>query len=244
MADEPTGEQFTNPAATGSTNAYLIPGAIVLAGIFIAGAVVFTQGAARGGDRGGAQTGTTIEAKVLPITEADYILGPADPDVYLIEYVDFQCPYCDQFHTIVKEVLKKHEGRIAWVMRNFPLDSIHPEARPAAIAAGCAAKVGGNEAFWSFADQVFANQRSLGADAYKRFAQKVGVDAVAFDACVAAGDESTIDAHLKNAIDLGGNGTPYTVLLTKKGDVVKFSGALPVDRVEVLVNRALASLGS
>ena len=239
-----TDESITQNSVQTTTNMYLIPGAIVLAGLFIAGAVVFTQGAGSN-TRVGVQTGKTIdEVRVLPITETDHILGPKDPDVYFIEYVDFQCSYCNRFHATVKEILKKHEGKIAWVIRNFPLDSIHPEARPAAVAAECAAKVGGNEAFWAFADRVFANQGNLGADAYQRFAQEAGVDAAGFAACMEVGDESVIDQQLKNVLDLGGQGTPYTVLLTRKGDVLKFSGALPVNQVEVLVNRALSSLES
>jgi len=231
-------EETTNTSR--ASNPYLVPGAIVLAGVLVAGAVVFGRTTAPANVAAG--TGKTIEAEVLPVTEADHVRGPSNPDVYLIEYADYQCPYCDSFHKTVQEVLKEYEGKVAWVFRYFPLDSIHPEARPASIAAECAASLGGNDAFWSFTDKIFANQRDMSREAYISVATGLGVDKAAFEACLDTGDDTRVERDLKNGMDLGGNGTPYTVLLTRKGDILKFSGALPIAQVKTLVDRALASI--
>jgi protein-disulfide isomerase len=232
-------ETPTVPAtAPRSSNPYLIPGAIVIAGLVVAGALIMTRAGS-----GVAATGSSLEAKVLPIGPEDHVFGPKNPDVYLIEYSDYQCPYCDQFHGTVQQILKTYDGKVAWVYRHFPLDSIHPQAHAAAIASECVAEQGGNDAFWSFTDKIFADQRSMSADRYVSIVRELGLDEAAFTACVSSGKyEDRINRDLQNVLDLGGQGTPYTVLLTRKGDTVKFAGALPLTQVTTLVNRALSSL--
>jgi protein-disulfide isomerase len=233
-------EEFpvTTPATVPHTNTkpYLIPGAIVIAGLIIAGAIV-----ARGDSS--PASGKEIAAEVLPVTEADHVFGPANPDVYFIEYSDYQCPFCERFHGTVKDILKEYDGKVAWVYRHFPLDSIHPQARPAAIASECAAELGGPEAFWVFTDKIFEKQRGISEARYKEIAQEMNLDATAFAACLDSDKyDDRINRDLENGQELGGQGTPYNVLLTKEGQVIKFSGALPAAQVKTLVNRALKSL--
>jgi len=229
-----------NTTTTRSSNPYLLPGAIIIAGIVIAGAIFMVKKPA---NVAVAPTGKPLEASVLPVTSEDHVFGPSNPDVYLIEYSDYQCPYCQRFHDTVVEVLKEYDGKVAWVYRHFPLDSIHPEARPAALAAECVAEQGGNDAFWNFTNQIFADQRSMSSDRYTEIAGNLGLDTNAFSTC-ASSDKYTsrVDRDLTNVIDLGGQGTPFSVLLTRNGDTITFSGALPIERVKVLVDRALKSV--
>jgi len=227
------------------TNPYLVPVAIIIAGLFIAGAIFATQGV--GGLGGGravvVPTGNALEATVLPVTEQDHVRGGTDPDVYLIEYSDYQCPFCTRYHATVQQILDSYEGRVAWVYRHFPLDSIHPEARPAAVASECIAELGGDEAFWSFTDTILGGDAELSRATYIAIAKNLSIDGPTFEACLDSGKyDELIQAHLTNVTELGGGGTPYTVLLTRNGDVVKFSGALPTENVTLLVERALKSL--
>ena len=222
-----------------SGNPYLIPGAIVIAGVFIAGAVYLTAG--KGGQA--SVGGREIKASVNPITAEDHVFGASNPDVYVIEYSDYQCPFCERFHVTMKDIVGEYSGRVAWVYRHFPLESIHPEARPAAIASECIATLGGADAFWQFTDQLFADQKSMSAARYRDIARTLGINEQAFTDCTvsdAPGDR--VDSDFQNGQDLGGQGTPFNVILTRKGDTLTFSGALPKNQVKVLVDRALGSL--
>jgi len=89
------------------------------------------------------------------VLNSDHILGEREAQVYLIEYSDFQCPFCQRFHPVTKQVLEEYDGEVSVVYRHFPLDQIHPLARGAAEASECAAELGGNEAFWGFVDAAF-----------------------------------------------------------------------------------------
>ncbi len=90
-----------------------------------------------------------------PVDEGDHMLGNANASVTLIEYSDFQCPYCKTFHPTVKRVLADYGDQVNWVYRHFPLETIHPNARPMAHAAECVAEAKGNDAFWQFSDLLF-----------------------------------------------------------------------------------------
>lgn len=94
-------------------------------------------------------------AKLPKIKSTDHVRGNRNAKVFLIEYSDFQCPYCKRFHPTAQQVLKNYAEDVAWVYRHYPLDQIHPYARPAAVASECVTEIGGEEAFWKFADAVF-----------------------------------------------------------------------------------------
>ena len=93
-----------------------------------------------------------------PLTDKDHVLGDASAQVTIIEYSDLECPFCSRFHTVQETIMKEYAGKIKWVHRHYPLDQIHPNARPYAYAAECAAEVGGNDAFWGMIDYIFKNQ--------------------------------------------------------------------------------------
>lgn len=95
---------------------------------------------------------------VRPVDREDYIRGPADAPLAIIEYSDFECPFCGQFHPTMKQIIAEFPAEVVWIYRHFPLDNIHPQASPAAIASECVGKLAGNEAFWGFADGLFAAQ--------------------------------------------------------------------------------------
>ena len=91
--------------------------------------------------------------KVVPVDlENDYILGDRGAKIAIIEYTDYQCPFCHAVHPTHQQLVKKYDGKVMWVMRHFPL-SFHPEAMPLAIGAECAGKLKGNDAFWQFTDE-------------------------------------------------------------------------------------------
>jgi protein-disulfide isomerase len=99
--------------------------------------------------------GITIEAldTMTPVNESDHIKGNRDAKVVIVEYSDFDCPFCTRFHATMNAIVKKYPPtEVAWVYRHFPLEQLHPEAETVAVAAECVAKLEGNEGFWKFAD--------------------------------------------------------------------------------------------
>lgn len=98
------------------------------------------------------------QASLLPkITAQDHVRGNRNAQIFLIEYSDFECPYCKSFHPTAMQALEEYGDKIGWAYRHYPLDMIHPNARPAAIASECVAELGGDEAFWKFADEIFTD---------------------------------------------------------------------------------------
>jgi len=245
MSEEHTAPTASTPvvAAAGTTsgNPYLIPASIVIAGLFVAFAIFMTAGkGAFGGGTATPQGGKMLEASILPVGERDHIKGSQDAEVFLVEYSDYRCHFCGVFHASVTKLLGEYDGKVAWVYRHLPYQ---PGAQEAAVASECIAELAGEDAFWTFTEKALNDQQSLSPEWHLKTAQELGVEKAAFEECIASGrHDARIFEDKTNAEELGGQGTPYNVLVTRKGDTIKFAGALPYESVKVFVNRALKSL--
>lgn len=133
-------------------------------------------------------------------------LGPAAAPVTIVEFADYQCPFCHQAQAAVDEVLKRYSGKVRFVHRDFPLDGIHPRATPAARASRCAGQQG---KFWEYHRGLLTVMTELSDDDLRGRAQKLGLDMKAFGACLAepAGD-AFIRAALEEGRTLGVTATP------------------------------------
>ena len=126
---------------------------------------------------------------VKPVDSEDHILGNLDAPVKVIEFSDFECPFCKGFHQTMKRIMEEYQndGKVAWIYRHFPLDPIHAKARKEAQASECANDLGGNEAFWSFADRLFevtpSNDR-LDLALLPQIAEEIGLDRAKFESCL------------------------------------------------------------
>lgn len=99
---------------------------------------------------------TEYKGEVTSVEEGEHILGnPATAQVTIIEYSDFECPFCARFHPTLKKIVSESNGNVAWVYRQFPLVQIHQHAFERAIASECVAKIKGNDAFWKYGDLLF-----------------------------------------------------------------------------------------
>lgn len=214
----------------------LSPGiAIIIAGIIIAGAIVYTNTQSSAFVEGNVPA-PSVNANVAAPSAQDHIIGSPNAPVVLIEYSDFQCPYCSIVYPTLKRIVEESNGQIAWVMRNFPLTSIHPEANPAANAAECVAEQLGNDGWWKFADAIFADQSKMSAAYYEQVAVQLGADKAAYKSCVASGKyQAKIDAETNEAASNGGQGTPYTIIYGK-GQQKGVSGALPYENFMAVIN--------
>lgn len=209
----------------------------MLAGVAIALAIVITQTDASPTT---ATAGGTLAPEVLPISEEDHVRGPKDPLVYFIEYSDYRCGFCGRFHDTIRTIVEENDGKVAWVYRHTPYQ---PGGREAAVASECIAELVKKDAFWNFTDIAMKNQASINPSWLRNTAIELGVSADAYDTCITSGKyDELLAKHTNNAQDLGSRGTPFTVLLTKDGQSLTFAGALPIERVRVLVDRALAAV--
>jgi len=91
-------------------------------------------------------------AEIAGLKDIDFVRGDKNSPVYLVEYSDYDCPYCGRFHSTSKQLVE--EGKIAWVYRQFPLPQLHPDAETKSAAGICAGELGGNDAFWAFSDAL------------------------------------------------------------------------------------------
>jgi protein-disulfide isomerase len=147
------------------------------------------------------------EIVLSPVDATDHARGPADAPLTLVEYGDFQCPYCAQAHTIVADVERRFAGRLRFVFRQFPLREIHPHAEAAAEAAEAAAAQG---RFWEMYDQLFAHSRALADADLVTYAKAAGVpDLDRFTRELRDGTYAPVlDAALERGESSGVDGTP------------------------------------
>lgn len=227
-------------------SAYMVPGAIVLAGIIVAGSILYSnlepQVAAL---PEGVNPAKNLAENVLPLTGEDHILGDPNAPVAVIEFSDLECPFCKRFHETMKRVMQDYgeTGKIAWAYRHFPLDSRHPKARNEARATECAGELGGNTAFWAYIDRVFAvtpSNNGLDAAELPKIAEYVGVNRAAFESCL-AGDRHAdrVEAQTQDAINSGGQGTPFTIIRTRDGRTSVINGAQSYEAVKQVIDAAL-----
>lgn len=157
--------------------------------------------------------------------------GSAGAPIQMIEFSDFQCPYCRQANPTVARVLSTYGDRIHFVYRHYPLPT-HPNARPAAEASACAAEQG---KFWPYHDVLFANPAKLGVADLKQHAADLGLDAAKFNACVDAHRyRAQVDADMKDGEEVGVNGTPAFFINGRF-----LSGAQPFDAFKRIIDEEL-----
>jgi protein-disulfide isomerase len=180
-----------------------------------------------------------VEGKNIS-TENLKVRGNKDAEIMLVEFSDYECPFCQRFHEAPKSIVANSNGKVAWAWRHFPLNQIHPNAKPASIAAECVNKIAGTDAFWQFTDILVANQRNLNSNFYKTESAKLGANATAFDACTKdPAIAAIVDADQAEGESLGVNGTPNTLVVENKNGKLtileSINGALPQDTVEKIV---------
>ena len=173
------------------------------------------------------------------------MLGRADAPVTLVEFSDYQCPFCQRFFATTLSALKKDyvdTGKVRYVFRDFPLDQLHPQARKAAEAAHCAGELG---KYWEMHELLFQNQKALAPPQLAERARTVGVDGAKFDECLSSGRHAVrVTRGLTDGAALGVQGTPtFVVGKTKPGDVVEgtpIRGAQPLETFRRIIDQTLA----
>lgn len=174
----------------------------------------------------------TVRLWFIPPPEAerdDHIRGNAAASVTIIEYGDFQCPYCARLHTVLRELTATDDVR--WIFRHYTLNSGHEEAPAAANAAECAGEQG---RFWDYSDALYEKHAALGTNTYLRIAQQMQLDLTQFRSCMTSTKHrAAIDADNASAEKLEFIGVPTWFVNGKR-----LSGAMTLDQVREIVKAA------
>ena len=208
-------------------NKFLIPAAVILAGIVIAVSVVYSVNKSPS-QNSGADNGQIAALAVLqPVSSSDFVLGDQNAPVTIIEYSDFQCPFCAKFFSETESALRENyikTGKVKFIYRNFAF--LGQESLWAANAARCA---GEQDKFWQYHDYLYNNQQgenlgAFGKDNLKSFAIALGLDKEKFNACLDSEKYTNlIQEETKTGGEAGVQGTPANFI-----NGTLYPGALPV----------------
>lgn len=161
-------------------------------------------------------------------------IGPEDAPIVIVEFSDFQCPFCKRFQDeTAKQLLAAYPGKIRFVYRHLPLTSIHPEAFPSAEASMCANE---QNAFWEYHDKIFENQDKLGRELYMQIASDLNLGVTAFENCLNTGKyKDLVQQDSDFAINLGVQSTPTFFI-----NGLALVGAQPLEAFKQVIDKELA----
>lgn len=231
----------------------IIPISIVIAGALIAVAIYLsqTQPSSRPSVADALKqqnTAPAAEITVAPISDDDHIRGNKNAKIVIVDYSDFECPYCKSFHSTLQRIYSEYgkDNTVAWVYRHFPLD-IHKKAPKEAAASECANELGGSEGFWNFTDELYkvtTSNDTFDLAQLPVIAERIGLNKAAFTTCLDSGKYATkVDAQYAEARTAGARGTPYTVLLIA-GEAIPLLdeqgqglGALPYSSLKSIIDQ-------
>jgi protein-disulfide isomerase len=161
-------------------------------------------------------------------------IGPQGAPVTIIEFSDYQCPYCRQWYSeVYQRLLQNYPDKIRFVYRDFPLSSIHPDAAAAAEAANCAGEQG---RYYDYHDELFGGELGLGAQAYVQYAKELGMDLAKFNDCMSTHRfKGEVDADTQYAENLGVRSTPTFFI-----NGVAIIGAQPYEAFQQVIDQELS----
>lgn len=226
-----------------------IPIAIICGFAMIALAVFFTnkneQAPTPVAERLSAESQETNSIRA--VDDSDYIKGNPNAPILMIEYSDYDCPFCKQYHATMNQIMDEYgvTGKVAWVYRQFPLTQLHPNSPKISEAALCVGDIGGNDSFWKFTDTIFDKREideQTNITKLPSYAQASGVNTSDYNDCISSGRmQESVVASTQDAFNAGAKGTPYTVLVVGNQQAV-ISGAQPYDVVKGIVKNLVEQL--
>jgi protein-disulfide isomerase len=215
-------------------SAWFIPGAIIAAGLMIAVSVYVVR---------------TTHVLGVPAGSAttDHLIGNPSAPVVIVEYADIDSSYAKSFQATMEQLMTEYgaSGKVAWVYRHFPLVDTHQYSEQHAEAAECATSLGKPDTFWRFIDMLQsrapANQE-FDPNGYDDVVSTLGLDAHAFDLCMTNGTFAThVRTDIDDAIAIGAEGSPYSVVVIHGQKPIPLSGALPYAAMKKILDSAIAS---
>lgn len=189
------------------------------------------------------QAAQAPSGKIKDVSNDERIRGNINAKVTLVEYSDFECPFCKSFHPITQELLKTYGDKIRLVFRDYPLP-FHANAQKEAEAGRCIAELGGNDSFWKYADKIFDRTTSNGTGFALTdlgpLAVEVGVNQQSFQQCLDSGKYAkNVKDEMAEGNAAGVNGTPTSFIIDSKGKTQMLVGAQPVDAFKTVIDQVL-----
>lgn len=228
---------------------------LIAAAIYFSGLQVGDENAKTGNSNESLMDSDSSKSLINPVTEEDNIIGDPNAKIILVEYSDYDCPFCRIFHDTMTRIMDEYAdtGEVAWVYRQFPIQSLHPNAPQLSEASECVAELGGNDAFWDFTNALYdsreisydQNGRVTGVEStdmtrLSEFVGAAGVNQGEFDDCLeSAATRDKVAEDFNNGAAIGVTGTPHTVVLFdgKQGVI---NGAQPYEGVKQMIDGLLA----
>lgn len=189
------------------------------------------------------------KAIVRPVDSTDAVRGNPNAPIKVIEYSDYDCPFCKQFNDTMNQIMKDFgvTGKVAWIYRQFPISQLHPNAPKISEGALCAQKLGGTEAFWKFSDTVFASREindKTNMTRLPEYAEKAGIKRADFTKCFDDGTfKDAVDKSVAEATTVGAQGTPYSIIVVGDQQAV-INGAQPYPVVKQIIDNLVKQLDS
>jgi protein-disulfide isomerase len=188
-----------------------------------------------------AQQQQQAATRVQVSAEDDSVLGDANAKITVVQFSDYECPFCERFYTQTEGQLIKDyvdTGKIRFVYRDFPLEQLHAEAFPAALASECAHEQG---KFWEYHNKLFENQQSLSSDNYKKWAADLGLDTAKFNSCYDSKKyESEVQKDTQDGGAAGVQGTPTFFIGNDQKGYIQLVGAQPYATLKAAIDSELA----
>ena len=209
---------------------------VLLAAVIIGG--FFMLSGNSGTDGNTVQQPDTQPSVVKASLDDDAVLGDKNAPVTIIEFSDYQCPYCGRHFSETFPQLKSEyidTGKVKIVFRDFPLTQIHPMAQPSAEAAECVREKGGDEAYWKMHDKIFENQQVLSVDNLKLWAKDLGYD---IPSCLDSGKyRNEVVKDSTDAQSAGFQGTPgFVIMKTGDKEGIPLKGAYPYSTFQQIID--------
>lgn len=228
-----------------------IPAAIVIGFALIAAAVFFSGSRSVGPtavvNKPNAAPAAVADPDIRPVNDTDAVRGNPNAPITVIEYSDYDCPFCKNFHDTMNTIMKEYgvTGKVSWVYRQFPIVQLHPNAPRISEAAYCVQELGGTDAFWKFSDLIF-NEREVNEKTnmtrLPEYAEKSGVKRADFNTCLDSGkSKDKVSTSLTEAAAAGAQGTPYSVVIVGDQKAV-INGAQPYAVVKQIIDNLIKQL--
>ncbi len=189
----------------------------------------------------------TTVSKIRPVDSTDYIKGNPNASILVVEYSDYDCPFCKNFHNTMNRIMDDYgvTGKVAWVYRQYPLEQLHPNAKRISQTAMCVGELGGNDAFWKFTDLVFDERdvnEPTNISKLPEYAEKSGVTKADLISCLESGRQAKIvDDSVIEAYNAGIQGTPQTFVIVGN-QMAPIEGAQPYAVVKQSIENLIAQL--
>lgn len=221
------------------TNRWINPTSLAMFVLLIVVVIFFIATIDWNSDLGNQNNFTVADVSVAPVNDPRLIrshtpvFGNSDAPVKIVEFSDFECPFCGEAFPVVRSLLNKHGDSIQYAYRHFPVESIHPNARLAAEASQCAHE---QNKFLPFHDRLFLNQDTLGETDLLNFAQQSGLNLTDFSTCLSTGKyANAVQQDLADGVALGVRATPTWFINGRKVE-----GAIPEELFFEVVESVIA----